>query len=218
MTSITLPLKKIPGQTQRVPTFFGGRSFITPLILLLSISFTSYLYFNLSRDSLPLYNLLGLLPYLWGIISIVGCIRKSRDSVELLLEADLDSARRLFVVVKNYFRNILISTISFFIILIIIFSYLLAASNQTSSFVIVLNSIISVGITLTSFFSQSDGKKIFVYACPLCAVEAIFLFLTFKGLWAFNLILLFVSSLGLFISLHQINGYDLRSFFEMMVN
>ena len=92
MTAITLPLKKIPGQGRIIQTFFGGRE-ITPLtVLLLSMPFNLYIYTQMSQGSLINYNLIGFLPYFWGLVSIIYYIRESSRIMEMILEADLDEA------------------------------------------------------------------------------------------------------------------------------
>ena len=218
MTSITLPLKEFPGQTQQVPTLLGGRTLFTPMILLLTIPFTLYLYYHLSYDSLLSYNLLGLLPYLWGGISIASCIKKSNYAVEELFEADLNEAKKIFNKTKNHFRGVLISNIAFSIIFIIVFSYSFIVYRKLSLFIIGLSSIMSIAIALASIFSQSNVKRIFIYICLVCASEALFLVITFRGLWMFDLIFFVGSLLSLFLCLHQIDRYDLRSFFERVIN
>jgi len=216
MTSITLPFKEFPGQTRRVPTFFGGRLLVAPMILLLAIPFTLYLYYHLSHVSLPSYELLGLLPYLWGSTSIAYCIKKSSDSVEALFEANLNEAQEIFDKIKSTFRTVIISTIVFSIGLNIVFTYSLIVYGSLSLFIIGLNSITSIGIALASFISRS--KRTFIYICLVCASEAAFLLITFKGLWMFALIILVSSLLSLFLCLRHIDRYYLRSFFERVIN
>lgn len=218
MTSITLPLKKIPGQRPRLPTFFGGRMFVAPLLLLISMCSTTFLFISINKDSFLSYNLLGLLPYLWGCVSITSCIRKSGESVEEILEADLNEALKIFSINMNYYRRILISNILFSFILIIVYSYLFISYNMLHPFIIFLNSIVSVEIALISFLSQSDYKKMFGYICLLFGVEVTFIFLTCYGLWTLNLFFLVGSLLGLYLCLRRLNGYEMRSFFERLVN
>ena len=218
MTSITLPLKKFPGQTRQVPTFFGGRALFAPTVLLLTTPFTLYLYYHLSRCSLLSYNILGLLPYLWGGVSIAGCIRKSSYAFEELFEADLSGAQQIFDEIKNYFRGVLISNIVFSMILITVFSYPLIVYGEVSLFIIGLSSIMSMGIALASILSLSNVKVMLAYICIVCMSEAAFLLIAFRGLWMFNLILLACGLLGLFLCLRRVEEYDLRSFFERMVN
>lgn len=218
MTSITLPFKKFPGQARRAPTFFGGRSLVAPLTLLLTMPFTLYLYYHLSYDSLLSYNLLGLLPYLWGGISIGNCIRKSDDSVEELFKANLSEAQQIFDKTRNYFRNVLMSNIAFAIITIIVFSYSLIVYRTLSLFIVGLSSITLIEIVLDSVLSRSDVKRMFAYLCFVLASEAAFLLTTFRGLWMLDLIFLAGSLLSLFLCLHRVDGYDLRSFFERVVN
>ncbi|MFQ6076103.1 MAG: hypothetical protein ACE5Z5_08220 [Candidatus Bathyarchaeia archaeon] len=217
MTSITLPLKKFPGQTRQVPTFFGGRALFAPTVLLLTTPFTLYTYY-LSCCSLLSYNILGLLPYLWGGVSIAGCIRKSSYAFEELFEADLNQAQQIFDETRNYFRGVLISNIFFSIILITVFSYSLIVYREVSLFTIGLSSIMSMEIALASILSQSNVKGILTYICIVCASESLFLLIAFRGLWMFNLILLACGLLGLFLCLNLVERYDLRSFFERVIN
>jgi len=216
MTSITLPFKEFPGQTRRVPTFFGGRSLVAPMILLLAILFNLYLYYYLSHASLLSYELLGLLPFLWGSTSIAFCIKKSNDSVEKLSEASLSEAQQMFAKNKSSFRSVIISTIAFSIELTIVFTYSLLVYGTLSLFIIGSSSITMIGIALSSFVSRL--KMTFIYICLVCASWAAFLLMTFKGLWMFALIFLVGSLLSLFLCLHRIERYDLRTFFERVIN
>ena len=218
MTSITLPLKKFPGQTKWVPAFFGGRALFAPTVLLLTAPFTLYTYYHLSRCSLLSYNILGLLPYLWGGVSIAGCIRKSSHAFEELFEADLSGAQKIFDEIKNYFRGVLISNIVFSMILITVFSYPFIVYGGVSLFIIGLSSIMSMGIALASILSQSNLKGMLAYIFIVLGSESVFLLIAFRGLWMFNLILLACGLLGLFLCLRRVEGYDLRSFFERVVN
>ena len=214
MTSITLPLKKFPGQIQSVPTFFGGRSIVSLMILLLTTPFTLYLYYHLSHDSLLSYNLLGLLPYVWGVISIADFIKRSKYAVEELVEADLSEANQIFDKTRKNFRGVFISNI----IYITLFSSLIILYGDTSLLIIGLSSILSIDIILSSILSPSDVKRIFIYICFVCASETVFLLITFRGLWIFHIIFLVGVFLSLFLCLHRIDRYDLRSFFERVVN
>ena len=216
MTSITLPLKKFPGQTRQALTFFGGRSLLAPMILLLTTPFTLYLYYHLSHVSLLSHNLLGLLPYLWGCTSIAYCIKKSGDSVEELFEADLSEAQQIFDKNKNHFRGVIISSIAFSIELIIVFTYSLIVYGALPLFIVGLSSITSTGIALASFVSRS--KRELIYICIVCASWPAFLLITFRGLWVFDLIFLVGCLLNLFLCLHRIDRYDLRRFFERVIN
>ena len=199
MTSITLPLKRIPGQTHQVPTFFGGRSFVVPLVLIFTAPFTLYLYYHLSYNSLLSYNLLGLLPYLWGGISIADWIKNSSGSVEELFKANLNEAKQIFDKTKNHFRMILILNIILSIITIIICSYSIMLYKNLSLITISLISIISIEFTLASVLSQSNVKRIFSYILLVGASETAFTFITFKGLLVFNIIFLVNSFLCLLL-------------------
>jgi len=218
MTSITLPLKRIPGQTQQAPTFFGGRSLVAPMILLFTAPFTLYLYCHLNYNSLLSYNLLSLLPYFWGGILIADWVKKSSDSVKELFEADLNDAKQIFDKNKNYFRRVLVLYATFSIITIIIYSYSLILFKNPSLFIISLISIISIEFALASIMSQSNIKRVFSCICLVGASETAFIFITFKGLWIFNLIFLVVSFLHSLLCLNKIDKYDLRSFFERMIS
>jgi len=216
MTSITLPFKEFPGQTQQAPTFFGGRSLVAPVIPLLTIPFTLYLYYHLSYDSLLSYNLLGLLPYLLGGILIADCIKKSSNSVEEILKADLSEAQQIFDKIKNHFRSVLIANITFYITAITVFSYALIVYGTSPFFIVGLGSVTSTEIALASILSQS--KRMLFNICLVCASEAAFLLITFWGLWIFGLIILVGILLSLFLCLLRIDSYDLRSFFERVIN
>lgn len=214
MTSITLPLKKFPGRTRHVPTFFGGRSLITPVILLLTTLFTLYLCYHLSYGSLLSYKLLGLLPYIWGVISIADCIKKSNCAVEELVEADLSEANQIFDETRKHFRGIFISNI----IYITLFSFLIIFYGEISLLIIGLSSIISIDVTLSSILTPSDVKRVFIYICLVGASETVFLLITFRGLWIFYLVFLIGVFLSLLSCLNLIDKYDLRSFFEKFIN
>jgi hypothetical protein len=214
MTSITLPLKKFPGQEWRVPTFFGGRSFFTPMILLLTTPFTLYLYYLLSCDSLFSYNLLGFLPYVLGIVLIADCIKKSKYAVEGLVEASLSEANKIFDETMKNLRGLFILKI----IYITLFSLLIILYGEISLLIIGLSSVISIGFTFSSLFTPSDLKRLFIYICFVFASEAMFLLITFRGLWMLYMVFLVGVFLNLFLCLHRIDRYDLRSFFEKVVN
>ncbi len=218
MTSITLPLKKIPGQRTRYPTFFGGRSFVTPATFLLTIPFTLYTFYHLSHESAFLHNMSGLLPYLWGTLLTVSWTKKSRETLLKLTEANLQEAEDIFTENKNYFKKGIVLTILFSFILLILFSYLPLFSDKQLIFKVLLISIISINITLASFLIGSNIIHIYTHLSFVLSVEFIALILILRGLWAFNLVLLICSYLTLFLFLDQVNGYKLRNFFERVVN
>ncbi len=191
---------------------------MSPLLLLFTLPFNLYLIYHLLSDSHLLCSYLGLAPYLWGVISISGCIARSRDSVEELSEVSLNKAKQRFDRTKDYFRNVIISTIVFFIILTIVSSHYLISFNRTSLFNTVITSIISVDVALYSFFIQSNAKRIFMYFCFVFAVEAGIIVSTLQGLWMLEVIYLAGSFIGLYLGLRRINRYGLRDFFEMIVN
>lgn len=218
MTSITLPLKKIPGQRTQGPTFFGGRSIVTPATFLLTIPFTLYAFYHLSHESAFLHNMFGLLPYLWGAFFTACWMKKSRRTVEKLVETNLKKAEGIFAKNKKYFKKGIVLTISFSLILLTSFSYLFFFYDKILLFKIFLISIISINMSLASFLINSN--TIHTYTLPgfVFCVEFIALFLTLGGLWAFNLIFLVFSYLTLFLCLDKVNGYKLRNFFERVVN
>ncbi len=218
MTSITLPLKKIPGQKPRLPTFFGGRTAIAPLILLLTVPFTLCLYYRLSQGILLLYNLIGLLPYFWGFISIKDYIDESNSVMERLTEADLDEAEKVFETFKEYFRKGVIENGFNSIILMTVFYWFLLAYSLTSTYIIGISSVTSTGIALTSTMSGYDAKTVLALICLTCAFEAAFLIMRLSGLWELNLIFPVASLIVVYTFLRRVEGYDLRSFFERVVN
>lgn len=217
MTSITLPLKKIPGQRTHYPTFFGGRSFVAPATFLLTIPFTLYTFYTFSHESAFLRNMSGLSPYLWGTLLMACWIKKSRETLEKLIEANLQEAERIFTKNKNYFKKGIFLTILFSFILLSLFSYSLLFTDKLSLFKVFLISIISINTALASFFIDSNIIHIYTHLSFVLSVEFIALLLILRGLWAFNLILLICSYLTLFLFLDQVNCYKLRSFFEKVV-
>lgn len=218
MTSITLPLKKMPGQRPRLPTFFGGRKITAPAVLLLTAPFTLYLYLQLSQGTPLSYNLIGLLPYLWGSISIAGYIRKSSRAMETMIEADLDEAERILIESRNYFRKLLISNIAFSIILITIFSFYLITHGGTFLFIIGLSSVASIGIALSSIMSMYDWKRTLDYILIAFAFEAAFLLAAFRAPLVLTLIFTASSVSMMYRILREIETYDLRGFFERLIN
>ncbi|MDH5792790.1 MAG: hypothetical protein OEZ44_11480 [Candidatus Bathyarchaeota archaeon] len=218
MTSITLPLKKIPGQTPRLPTFFGGRTAMAPLILLLTIPFTLYLYYRLSQGILLLYNLIGLLPYFWGFISIIDYINKSNCVMEKLIEADLDEAEKVHETFKEYFRRVVVSNGFNSIILITVFYWFILAYGGTSIYIIGISSITSTGLALASTMTGYDAKTVLASICLVCAFEAAFLIMSLSGLLELNLIFPVASLIIVYTFLRRVEGYDLRSFFERVIN
>ncbi len=218
MTSITLPLKKMPGQRPRLPTFFGGRKITAPMVLLLTTPFNLYLYLRLSQGTPLSYNLVGLLPYLWGSISIAGYIWKSSKAMETIIEADLDEAEEIFMESRNYFRKLLISNITFSIMLIAIFSFYFITHGGTFLFIIGLSSVASIGISLSSIMSRYDWKKTLDYFFLVFAFEASFLIAAFRAPLVLTLIFTASSVSMMYRILREIETYDLRGFFERLIN
>lgn len=218
MTSITLPLKKFPGQKQHFPTFFGGRLLVAPLILLLTVPFNMYLYYSLCSNSILSYNLVGLLPYLWGSISIAHCIKKSINAAEKLFEADLNESRQIFERNKNDFRRILFLNILLFIVYVISISYSFILYNKLSLFIISIMSITSVEIALASFFlNVFNVKQMLAYICFVCVSEAALLLLTLQSSWVFGIIIQVEGLLSFLSCLHQVEVYDLQKFIQRMI-
>ncbi len=218
MTSITLPLKKIPGQTPRLPTFFGGRTAMAPLMLLLATPFTLYLYYRLSQGILLLYNLIGLLPYFWGFISIIDYINKSNCVMEKLIEADLDEAEKVHETFKEYFRRVVVSNGFNSIMLITVFYWFILAYGGTSIYIIGISSITSTGLALASTMTGYDAKTVLASICLVCAFKAAFLTMTLRSMWQLDLIFPVASLIIMFSFLRMIERYDLRSFYERVIN
>ena len=218
MTSITLPLKKIPGQTTRLPTFFGGRKITALAVLLTTTPFTLYLYLRLSQGTPLSYNLIGLLPYLWGLVSISGYISKSSRAMERMIEADLDEAEDIFMESSYYFRKLLMSNIVFSIILTAIFSYYFITKGGKLLFITGLISVASIGIDISSIMRMCDWKSTLDYFILAFLFESVFLIFVFNGpVW---LVLIFPASSVLMMDmiLRGVKEYDLRSFFERVIN
>jgi hypothetical protein len=218
MTSITLPLKKIPGQRPRFPTFFGGRKITAPAVLLSTTPFTLYLYIRLGQGNPLSYNLIGLLPYIWGLVSIASYMMKSSRTMEMMIEVDLDEAEEIFMESREYFRKLLTSNIVFSIILTAVFSYYLITKGGTLLFITGLISVASIGIALSSILRMYDWKSTLDYFILAFAFESVFLIFAFNGpVW---LALIFpASSVSMMdMILRGIKEYDLRSFFERMIN
>ena len=218
MTAITLPLKKIPGQGSLIQTFFGGRE-ITPLtVLLLSIPFNLYIYIRLSQGPLLYYSLIGLLPYFWGFVSIIYYVRESSRIMDMILEADLDEAERIVKESRVKFRKILVSNCFSSIIMMAVFSYLLVAYGMLPLFVIGVSSITSVGIAVGTIISRNDLKEVLAYIFMAFAFEGASLFLALRGQGALNVIFPVVSVIFVYSCIRQVEIYDLRSFFERLIN
>lgn len=218
MTAITLPLKKMPGQTTRLPTFFGGRKITVLAVLLFTLPFTMYLYLHLSQGTILSYSLIGLLPYLWGLVSIAVYIRKSSRAMERMMEADLDEAEDIFMESSCYFRKILRSNIVFSIILTDIFSYYFITKGGKPLLITGLISVASVGIAMSSIMRMVDWKSTRDYFILTFLFETVFLMVAFQGpIW---LALTFPVSSVLMMGMmrRRINDYDLRSFFERVIN
>ena len=218
MTSITLPLKKFPGQKQRIPALFGGRLLVTPLALLITIPFTLRLYHHLSSNSLLSYNLLGLLPYLWGSITIAYYMKKSCDTTEKLFKANLSEAQIIFERGKKVFKRILKLSIVISLLNILVGAYPFILYGNLSPFIITISSITSLEMALAStILGLSTARRIIAYISFVSASEAVFLFITLRGLGIFELIFLVVILFSPLSCLHYLDGYDLRKFFQSMV-
>lgn len=217
MTAITLPLKKIPGQGSIIQTFFGGRDIMPLTVLLLSMPVNLYIYVRLSQGILLYYNLFGLLPYFWGIVSIIYYVRESSRIMEIILEADLDEAERIFEKSKVKFRKILVSNCFSSIIMMAVFSYLLIAYRMLPLFTIGVSSLTSVGIAIASI-SRYELRALLTYTFTLFSSEAASLFLAFKGQGVSAVLFPIISIIFACSCLHQVEKYDLRSFFERVIN
>lgn len=218
MTAITLPLKKMPGQTTRLPTFFGGRKITAPAVLLFTLPFTLYLYLQMSQGTILSYSLIGLLPYLWGLVSIAVYIRKSSRAMERMMEADLDEAEDIFMESSCCFRKILRSNIVFSIILTDIFSYYFITKGGKPLFITGLISVASVGIAMSSIMRMSDWKSMRDYFILTFLFESIFLIFVFKGPAWLALIFPVSSVLMMGMILRRLKEQDLRSFLERVIN
>lgn len=217
MTAITLPLKKIPGQGSIIQTFFGGRDIMPLTVLLLSMPVNLYIYVRLSQGPLLHYSLIGLLPYFWGFVSIIYYVRESNRIMEIILEADLDEAERIFEKSKVKFRKILVSNCFSSIIMMAVFSYLLIAYRMLPLFTIGVSSLTSVGIAIASI-SRYELRALLTYTFTLFSSEAASLFLAFKGQGVSAVLFPIISIIFACSCLHQVEKYDLRSFFERVIN
>ncbi len=218
MTAITLPLKKIPGQGRIIQTFFGGRDIMPPTILLISTSFNLYTYVRLSQGILLYHNLIGLLPYFLGIISIIYYVRESSRIMEIILDTDLDKAERIVEESRVKFRKILVSNCFSSIIMMAVFSYLLLAYGMLPLFIIGVSSITSVGIAVASIISRYELRALLTYTFMVFASEAASLFLALRGQGALTILFPIISISFVCSCLRQVEKYDLRSFFERVIN
>jgi len=218
MTAISLPLKKIPGQDMKSLTFFGGRANTAPAVLLFTLPFNIYLYLQLSQGSLLYYNLIGFLPYIWCLVSIIYYIKESGRTMENIFEADFNEAGRIFEESKVNFRMILVSNCFSSIIMMAVFSYLLIAYGMLPLFIIGVSSITSVGITTAAILSRYKVKRVLIYISAVLAFEAVSLFLVLRGHWELGVIFPVVSIVFVYSCLRRVKGYDMRSFFERVIN
>jgi len=218
MTAITLPLKKMPGQTTRLPTFFGGRKIMAPAILLFTIPFTLYLYLRLSQGNPLSYSLIGLLPYLWGLVLIAVYIRKSSRVMERMMEADLDAAEDIFMESSCCFRKLLRANIVFSIILTAMFSYYFITKGGKLLFITGLISVASTGIAMSSIMRMGDWKSTVNYFIITYLFEHVFLICVLTGPVWLPLAFPVTGVLMMGMILRRINDYDLRSFFERVIN
>jgi hypothetical protein len=218
VTAITLPLKKIPGQGSIIQTFFGGRDIMPLTVLLLSMPVNLYIYVRLSQGPLLHYSLIGLLPYFWGFVSIIYYVRESNRIMEIILEADLDEAERIVEESRVKFRKILASNCFSSIIMTAVFSYLLVAYGMLPLFIIGVSSTTSVGIAVASIISRNEWGTLLTYIFMVFAFEAASLFLALRGQGALNVISPIASIIFVYSCLSQVERYDLRSFFERVIN
>jgi hypothetical protein len=180
--------------------------------------FTLYLYHQLSQQQLLSINLIGLLPYFWGFIFITDYINKSKCVMERLIEADLDEAEKVFEKFKEYFRKEIIENGFNSIILMTVFYWFLLAYGLTSIYIIGISSITSTGIALASTMTGYDAKTVLASICLAFAFEAAFLTMSLSGLWELDLMFPVASLITAYTFLRRVEGYDLRSFFERVIN
>lgn len=201
MTSITLPIKKFPRQKQQILTFLGGRFLVTSLTLLITAPFTLLLYHHLSSDSLLSYNLLGLLPYFFGVISIAR--------TRTFFKACLSKVLLIFVRGKEVISRIIKLNILISILNIFMGAYQFILYGKLSLFIISINSFTSIELALASIvLGLSTARRIIAYLSFVIASEVVFLFITLWGLWLFDLIFMVVSLLSLLSCLHHLDGYN----------
>ena len=98
------------------------------------------------------------------------------------------------------------------------FSYLLIAYGMLPLFIIGVSSITSVGIAVASIISRYELRALFTYTFMALAFEAASLFLALRGQGALNIIFPIVSIIFVYSCLSQLERYDLRSFFERVIN
>ena len=201
MTSITLPIKKFPGQKQQILTFLGGRFLVTSLTLLITAPFTLFLYHHLSSDSLLSYNLLGLLPYFFGVISIIH--------TRTFFKACLSKVLLIFVRGKEVISRIIKLNILISILNIFMGAYQFILYGKLSLFIISINSFTSIELALASIvLGLSTARRIITYLSFVIASEVVFLFITLWGVWLFDLVFMVVSLLSLLSCLYHLDGYN----------
>ena len=218
MTSLTLPLKKIPGQNSTLPTFFGGRIITAPAVLILTIPFTLYVYLWMGHGTPSSINLISFLPYLWGSISIAVFIHKSNLAIEKIIEASLDEAKMILIESRKYFRKIMISSIVFSIIWFTIFSYYFIIYGGRFLLILGLISISSTGIAISSIMSRYDWKSTLTYILIACMFDTAFLIAIYRELFELALIFPALSVSLMYVILREIEKYDIRIFFERVIN
>lgn len=218
MTSITLPLKKIPGQNSNLPTFFGGRRITAPAVLILTTPFTLHLYLWMGQGTSSSINLIGLIPYLWGSISIALFIHRSNMAIETMIEADLDEAEKILTQSRKYFGKILLSSIVFYIILFTIYSYYFIIHGGRSPLILGLILISSTGISLSSIISRYDWKDALTYIILAFMFDTGFLIAIYRGLFWLALIFPALSISLMYAILLEVEKYDVRKFFERVIN
>jgi hypothetical protein len=138
--------------------------------------------------------------------------------MEIILEADLDEAKSIVEESGVKFRKILVSNCFSSIIMMGVFSYLLIAYGMLPLFIIGVSSITSVGIAVGTIISRYELRALLTYIFMAFAFQGASLFLALRGKWALNVIFLIVSVMFVYSCLRQVERYDLRSFFERVIN
>jgi hypothetical protein len=218
MTAITLPLKKIPGQNLKLPTFFGGRKTTAPMVLLLTLPFNIYFLIHLARGTVIIYNLIGLIPYLHGLALIAYSIKESDRAMNKIIESDLHNAERIFENSKTNFRKLFVSNCFFSVIMMTVFSYLLLAHGMVPLFIIGVSSIKSVGIAISAIISRYEMKNILIFSFIALTIETTFTILLLNNQWKLSPTLPLASIIIVYLSLRFLKEYELRSFFERLIN
>ena len=104
------------------------------------------------------------------------------------------------------------------IIMMAVFSYLLIAYGMLPLFIIGVSSITSVGIAVATIISRYELGALLTYTFMALAFEGASLFLALRGQGALNVIFPVVSVIFVYSCIRQVEIYDLRSFFERVIN